>query len=439
LITADGDQDLLPLRIDDLGADGDGVVRSGQAPIHVRYALPGERVLARLSERGRAAAEQVLDASLQRVLPPCRHFGTCGGCVLQHLELGALLDWKVGLVSTALSRAGFVLPETLQRHACAPNTRRRADLAIRRGRDGIVIGLHVRGSEDVVALTECHVLARPVFDLLDPLRIVLARLQGLRRAGSLLVNLLDSGPDLLLATDAPLEARDRTFLAEFAAAHGVPRISWRLDGTSGASETVCMLRPATHRFGQALVQPPPGAFMQATVDGEAAIVDAVLAALPKKLTRSSRVVELYAGCGTLSFPLSERARVEAYEGQKEAAACLAGGAGGRRLEVRQRDLNRQPLQARELAGAAVVVLDPPHAGAGAQARDLAASGVPNIVYVSCNPSSLSADAALLAGAGYRLERLTVIDQFLWSARVESVSLFTKPASIRRGPLPRPPR
>ena len=408
--------------------------------MHVRYALPGETVLARPEARNRIVATAILDAGADRAAPPCPLFGECGGCVLQHMDPAVTLRWKAGLVEAALRGAGFALPAAIQRTQSPPGARRRMDLAVRRGSGGaVVVGLHVRGDERVVPMTRCSVLHPALLELVLALPPVLARLQGLRRTGSANVNLFTSGPDLLLSTDAPLVARDRAILADFAAAHRIPRISWRPETGDALPEPVCNRVPVSHRLGGLAVAPPPGAFLQATPEGEAAIVAAVLAALPDRLPRAARVIELHAGCGTLGLPLSERAGVLAYENDAAAVACLRVAADGRRLSVARRDLNRQPLLAREFAGAAAVVLDPPHGGAAAQIRELAGADVSTIAYVSCNPASLGADAAHLARAGFRLDALAVIDQFLWSARVESVSVFRRPVTPRRGPLPRPLR
>jgi 23S rRNA (uracil1939-C5)-methyltransferase len=177
------------------------------------------------------------------------------------------------------------------------------------------------------------------------------------------------------------------------------------------------------------VQPPPGAFLQASRHGEEAIIGAVLAALPEKLPAKARVAELYAGSGTLTFALAQRLRVVAFEGDPLAFAALlaavkSNGLVGR-IEPHHRDLARQPLSAKELAGFAAVVLDPPHTGAAAQIAQIAAARVPRVIYVSCNPASLSRDARVLHDAGYRLHAATPIDQFLWSARLESVAVFER--------------
>ncbi|MBS0639650.1 MAG: RsmD family RNA methyltransferase, partial [Proteobacteria bacterium] len=192
---------------------------------------------------------------------------------------------------------------------------------------------------------------------------------------------------------------------------------------------LCQFRPAATVLSGVEVRPPPGAFLQATREGEAAIVAAVTAGLPPRLPGRARIADLYAGCGTLSFALAGFARVAAFEGDaasvhalKDAAnrAALAG-----RVEAVQRDLARQPLAAKELAGFAAVVLDPPHAGAPAQVAQIAASSVPTVIYVSCNPATLGRDAAELRQAGYRLTAATAIDQFLWSARLEAVCVFRR--------------
>jgi 23S rRNA (uracil1939-C5)-methyltransferase len=154
-------------------------------------------------------------------------------------------------------------------------------------------------------------------------------------------------------------------------------------------------------------------------------VAAVLSAVPGKLTGKSRAVELFAGCGTISFPLAARLRVQAFEGDAAAAASVRRAQAGSRVEMTQRDLVRQPVSAKELSGAAMVVLDPPYAGAPMQMEAIAASGVPRVVYVSCNPGALGRDAAVLRKAGYGLGAVTAIDQFLWSAQVECVVVFGK--------------
>ena len=295
----------------------------------------------------------------------------------------------------------------------------------------LAVGLHRAHATDIVELTECTVLHPALVGLLDPLRAVLARLTGLRREASAVLNLLDSGPDLLLRTDAALNATDRSLLAAFAGAHGLPRISWaREKGPAGdTAEPVAGLRPARTALAGVEVVPPPGAFLQASVVGEAAIIDAVLAGLPAKLPAKALVAELFAGCGTLTFALAGRSRVAAFEGDAASVAALRGGARQAGLEGRiittQQDLARRPVLAAEFAPYAAVVLDPPYGGAMAQVAQIAASKLRHVIYVSCNPAALARDATVLRQAGFTLLSATPVDQFLWSARLESVVVFVR--------------
>ena len=371
-----------------------------------------------------AIATELLEPSLSRAVPPCRHFGVCGGCAVQHWADPHYAAWKANLVAGALRRAGFAdaSPALLR---TAPQARRRMDLAIRR-HDGVVtLGLHAARSDNLVDLQACEVMHPALWALVAPLRRMLRHLTALRSTGSAIVNLLDSGPDLLLRLDGSPGAGDRARLAEFAAAHRLPRITCA--PLRGGMETAAQLHPATTQVQGVPVAPPPGAFLQASQAGEDAIVTAVLAGLPARMPSRARVVELFAGIGTLSYALARRARVAAYEGDRLAATCLTAAANSSglsgRLSVTVRDLGRQPLASKEMAGAAAIVLDPPFAGAASQMEQVAAAGAARVIYVSCNPAALARDAGVLGRSGYRLLQCTAIDQFLWSARVEGVAVF----------------
>ncbi|MBP0443779.1 class I SAM-dependent RNA methyltransferase [Roseomonas sp. SSH11] len=419
--------------IEALGAAGDGIARDEAGrPLFVPFALPGEVVEADPGPArgdGRAAALIAVESpSPDRIAPPCPHFGTCGGCAVQHLADASVAAWKAARVAEALSRAGFRDVPVEAAKPSPPNSRRRADFAIRRRPGGITIGFHARGSAEPFDMEVCFVVQPRILALVEPLRAMLASLPALHRAGSAMVNLLDTGPDLWLRTDGPLSPRDRSLLAAFAEAQGIPRIAWSREGTRETPEMAAQLGPVAVTLSGVPVVPAPGAFLQATPQGEAAIVAAVLEGLPRRMPGKPRIIELHAGLGTLTFPLAVRGRVEAYEGAPDAAAALASAAGraGARVKATRRDLVRQPLLPPELNGAAALVLDPPFAGAAEQAAILARSTIPRVIYVSCNPAALARDLGVFARApGWRIERAVAVDQFLWSSQVEAVVTLSR--------------
>ncbi len=407
--------------------DGVGIDPFGEK-LHVPRTLPGEHVHVRLegpSAGARARPVTITQPSPDRVTAPCPHFDDfCGGCALQHWADDAYAAWKRGLVVSALERAGFVAPNVSPLLRTPPHARRRMDFALRRREGGLLLGLHQVHSTAIIDLTECHVLHPALLALLPPLRKTLSSLSALANTGSVIANFLPSGPDLLIRTDRALSTIDRTKLAAFAAAYDVPRIAWAQ--ADGAPETAAQLASPSVVFGGQRLEPPPGAFLQASAAGEAAIVAAVLAQVPEKRTAKSRAVELFAGIGTISFPLAAHLRVAAFEGDAAAASAVRRAQAGTHVTMTQRDLARQPLTVKEIAGAAMIVLDPPYAGAAQQMPAIAASGVSRIVYVSCNPGALAKDAAILFRTGYALRSAVPIDQFLWSAHVECVATFEKP-------------
>ncbi len=415
-----------------LGAEADGLATHPETgkPLFIPFTLPGETVRATPTHKrgeGWAATADILTPSPDRVPPPCPHFTACGGCSLQHLSDPAYVAWKTALLTAALARAGFPDTPIGALHRTPPATRRRMDLAVRRIPGGITLGLHAPRSTTVIDIGGCPILDPKLYALLPTMRALFRTLSSPRREGSLVVNLLDSGPDLLLRLDSPLTTPDRTRLADYARAHGLPRISIQVG--NGPVEPAAVLRPATTTLSGIAVIPPPGGFLQASPAGEAAIVAAVLAGLPDKLPAKSRIADLYAGSGTLTFALAQRARVAAFEGDAPSAAALRDATNravlAGRIEPFARDLVRQPLSETELSAFAAIVLDPPHAGAEAQIARIAASKTRRVIYVSCNPAALARDAAMLRGAGFKLLAATPIDQFLWSARLESVCVFDR--------------
>ncbi len=352
----------------------------------------------------------------------CPHYPTCGGCAF---DSPTAIN-KSLLLQNALSRAGYANPPLAPLIETPLQTRRRADLAATRHGSTITLGLHKARSNEIVDMHECILLNPNIVALLNPLRNLLRSLETFRRTASVIINLLDQGPDILLRTDATPTGPDRTRIIAFARTQNAVRISIAIDKAD--PEPIIILTPPIITLAGIPVEPPPGAFLQASPQGEAAIIAAVLKGLPK-LTNKSRIAELYAGIGTLTFSLVQHARIEAYEGDPAAIAAhefslrknnLAG-----RITLSLRDLNRRPLQPAEITGRAAIILDPPYAGAANQIKFLAAAAPPCIIYISCNPEALSNDATALHRAGYTLQSATPIDQFPYSPNLESVMVFGK--------------
>ena len=413
-----------------VGALGDGVARYDDRPIYIPAAAPGDRLRVRLTGRrgdGLAAVPlELVAAGPSRVEPPCRHFGACGGCLLQHLRPDDYRVWKRGLLRAALDRHGFngtALAATVE---VPPGSRRRAVLAARRGRTAVFLGFNEHRSHRIVDLSLCLVLRPEIVALLPPLRIALRDLMAESEAMDVVVTLLEDGLDLVLRADRPAGLADRERLAAFAADHDLARLSWRQG--SAPAEPLAHRRSGFVRFGSVAVTVPPGAFLQATAVAETALARATVAAVAT--AEAASVIDLFAGSGALSFPVAERVPVHAVDAVPEAVAALRAGAAtagltDRNITAEIRDLYRDPVAAKALAAYGAIVFDPPRAGGRAQTAEIAASGVPLVVAVSCSPASFAADARQLVDVGYRLDVVTPVDQFLWAPHLELIGVFRR--------------
>ena len=389
-----------------VAAKGDGVTASGR---HAAYAAPGDRLL----------ADGTVQPGPHHAQPPCRHFGRCGGCQLQHLDEETLAGFVRDRVLYAAEGQGLAPERVAPVHLSPPNTRRRTALRAVNGGGRPLIGFNEAGSHRVVDMRECHVLAPELFALVEPLRELLAPRRD-RYALEIALALTDQGVDCAIKGMA-LEGLEQTeAMLEFCRKQHLARLT--LDQGYGA-EAFWEPEPVTVALSEVEIAYPAGAFLQATADGEAALVGAVR----EWLGDAKRVADLFAGLGTFAFSLASSARVTAAEAARDAhLACRSAAARAQLpVEALHRDLFRNPLRAEELRGFDAVVLDPPRAGAREQVAQLAASGVPRVAYVSCNPSSWARDGRILAGAGYRLAELRPVGQFRWSTHVELASLFVR--------------
>ena len=427
------------LEITGLGARGEGIAERNGQPVFVPFSLPGERVRVRLAPSGRrkrgktggplgARITEIIEPSPERIAPACPHFGVCGGCALQHFDPPPYGRWKHALIVEALARRGLPADTVRPLITIAPGARRRADLTAIRRQSDVILGFNARGSHRVIAVTACPVLLPRITRLLPPLRALLADLLAVGERAEIIINAAETGLDLLLVSDAGIGPAGYQAIAGFAETNDLARVS-RRHGKSGPPETVAQRRPPMAAFGGIPVALPPGAFLQASAEGEASLLACVI----DIAGGARRIADLYCGCGTFTLPLAtytcaDRPRVQGFDGNAGAVAALGDAAKAARLphlSAECRDLERRPLAAGELDAFDAVVFDPPRAGAKAQALMLAKSRVPRIAGISCHPGSFARDAAILTGGGYRLDWVQPVDQFPWTPHVELAASFVR--------------
>ena len=382
-----------------IAARGDGVTAAGR---HVPFGVPGDM----LDTSG------ALIQGPHHQVPPCRHYPECGGCQLQHADDDAYRGYLVSRIESALSQHGLAT-DIREPHLSPPCSRRRATLRAVRAGQGAVVGFNATKSHRIIDMRECHILRPELFALVAPLRALLGSLLQPKRTGEIQMSLADQGPDVTLSgveADglAAIEA-----LTDFCQRHGLARLS--IDRGLGP-EVFYEPVKVTVTLSGTPVALPVGAFLQATEDGEAALIASVLEAVES----AAATADLFAGLGT--FGLAVPGKVFAAEAARDAVLALKSAAP--HIVADHRDLYRRPLEEGELKGFDAVILDPPRAGAEDQVSRLAASTVARIAYVSCNPASFSRDARLLADGGYRLEWIRPVGQFRWSTHVELAAVFT---------------
>jgi 23S rRNA (uracil1939-C5)-methyltransferase len=417
--------ELVELLVEQLGAQGDGIARYAGEPVFLPFTVPGDLVRARLGARrgsgGEGRVVERLASGPGRVNPPCRHFGHCGGCGLQHLEPGSYATAKLAPLRTALARVG-IDPGVVGPLQVVPPARRRARLGLMRPRNPSSpprIGFRERFRHDLVDLQECPVLDPALFALLGKLRSLAHNL--LRPGGAVELTLArtDSGVDMLL------EAAERPGLLalETLAALGeevdLARIVWR---TPAEEILVVNRRPARVMLSGVAVEFPPGAFLQPSPTAESILLESVLGGIGTRRP----ALDLFAGLGVFTFALARSGSVHAVEGDARAAAALARAAANHpNITVERRDLARAPLPPEALGAYAAAVFDPPRSGAAQQAAALAASKVDTVVAVSCNTATFARDAAKLIGGGFELEAVTPVDQFVWTPYLELTAVFRR--------------
>jgi 23S rRNA (uracil1939-C5)-methyltransferase len=420
-----GASERVELVVESLGAQGDGIAHWRGETIFLPFTVPGDRVRAEIGVRRGSGQEGRVVVRLAdgpgRIAPVCPHFGRCGGCALQHLAPEDYRAVKLGALSEALRRVD-IDPAVVAPLRTVPPYRRRARLGLARPRDAgapVEAGFRERFRHDLVDVRECAVLEPVLFALVTPLRQAAATILEPGGAAEAMLTRCDSGVDLLIEAAGPPGLAALEALAALAEEHDLARIVWR-DGHDEIP--IVERRPVRIVFSGVAVPFPPGAFLQASAAAEAVLIAEVLAGVGEQRP----VLDLYAGLGTFTLALAQSGAARAVEGDAAAVAALAEAASripGTTIE--RRDLDRSPLSPVELTPYAAAIFDPPRAGAMRQAEALAGSTIATVVAVSCNPATFARDAARLVAGGYRLEKVTPVDQFVWTPHLELVGVFRR--------------
>ena len=403
-----------------LGHRGDGVADTPAGPVYVPYTLPGETVTVEpvAGHPDRRHLDHIDKASHERIAPICKHFTQCGGCAMQHWSLAEYHLWKRGLVAEALALAGVIAPldPLIDAHG---QGRRRAVLHARRGaRDLLEVGFTAPRAHHIIAIDSCPILAPGLDGAIAAAWAITEILKPANKPLDIQVTATDSGMDVDVRGSGPLNPSRATALAGIAEKHRLARITRH-------GELVAQAAQPLLKVGRAMVPLPPGAFLQATAEGEATLARLVLG----HVGAAKRVADLFCGIGTFALRLAETSRVSAIDSDANAVKALQQAAaktsGLKPVDAQARDLFRRPLMAAELKGFDAVVFDPPRPGAEAQARELVKSAVPVVVAVSCDAATFARDARILVSGGYKFVGATPVDQFRYSFHVETVAKFER--------------
>lgn len=416
------------LTIDHIGTAGDGIAYLDNRTFYVPQTAPGDVVYATPGDkRGNgvdAMVDEIITTGKHRQKPLCRHYDQCGGCSLQHLSDDFVAGWKRDLVIAQLHRAGISGDVVKPTITSPEKSRRRVDFIASRRKKSAMLGFHQRRSKQIFDIGDCPVLHPALLALVKPLRDLASRILPRNTNANIVATLADEGVDILIRPekDIELELSLRQTLSDFAAALDLARISWQ-STEKGMLEVVSARKMPTLKISNVAVMIPPAGFLQATQEGETSLTTLACS----YLTDCKSIVDLFSGCGSFTFPLAAHSKVHAVDSEPDLIHALQTSANRAIQPVTSeaRDLFQRPLTSEELKHFDGLLFDPPRAGAKSQTDEIALSNIPCLVAVSCNPGSFAQDARKLIDGGYRLQEVTPIDQFRWSAHVELIALFTK--------------
>jgi 23S rRNA (uracil1939-C5)-methyltransferase len=422
----------LETSITHLGEKGDGIALTTEGQVFVPMTLPGEKVRIRIETSAKKGRKidllEIIEESKHRLVPHCKYFGACGGCVIQHLSIEPYLQWKQAIIVKALKNKRIDSDLIQPTIATQANGRRRTELTATKTKtlnNKLTFGYTARSTHNVVDITECPILTSTLDSIIQPLRILVEKILQPGSSCKIMLTETEVGIDMLISSKNDPNPHHLSGLSNFAINHNLARVSWRSDNKR--TEPIYQERVPTVDFDGISVVLPPGSFLQTSVQSQRIITSLVIK-YTGEITLHKKVADLFSGLGTFTLPLAKRgAQVHSIDISGEtlenllAASGMAGFSG--RVTTEKRNLMKHPLSPAELAFYEIVIFDPPRAGAEALAKNLAVSKVPIIIAVSCNAKTFARDAEILISGGYEMVELTPVDQFVFSNQIELLARF----------------
>jgi 23S rRNA (uracil1939-C5)-methyltransferase len=404
------------LQIEELGWHGDGIADVNGKRVFVPFTLAGESVRAMVTG-SRAKVLEILYASPDRIEAQCGYYSKCGGCGVQHIAFETYCQWKRQIVERAL----------LNRHIEAPvealidghgSGRRRVTLHVQYIDGQVQAGFMQAHSHSLVDIKSCPILAPELAKATDISRDVAGHLLNTSKALNIQLTVSETGLDCTIMGAGKLDLDARMGLSDCANDYDLARLSV-------SDDMILERRAPILVFGAGKVVLPPGGFLQATLSGEEILSNIVL----DGVSGAKKIADLYCGLGPFSLRMAAHSPVMSFDSDEVAIAALQVAAhhvqGQKPVTAKTRDLSENPLHSSELNLFDAVVFDPPRAGAEAQAREIASSKVTSVIAVSCNAATFARDASILIDGGYRLEKVSPVDQFRFTGHVEMVGVFKR--------------
>lgn len=415
------------IAIETIGAQGDGIGRHGDDIVYLERTLPGEIVEAdiRKDKDGiyRGQLTDIVQASEDRQKAPCLHYDVCGGCSAQHITDAAYYTWKTEKVRSLLQAKGIQPLQWDEPRFIPAHTRRRASFTAIKSAQDVVLGYNEKRSNRIVDIKQCPILDPDLFQMALSLKPYLVNMLAWAKPCDIFIQQCANGYDLVLSGFVGDKGKPDLAFLETAAAiireTKIVRISWR-KRERDTPETIVEAEKPVVAMGNMTVSVPPQGFLQPSVEGQDVLIAKVMDYLPDD---AGKIADLFSGVGTFTSAVTASGRnCDAYESDKAAIHSLKKAG---HQSAFQRNLFVDPLTVKELEGYDAVIIDPPRAGAKEQCRELSNSSVETIISVSCNPVTFARDTLVLIDGGYKLDKLTVVDQFIWSPHVELVGLLTR--------------